>query len=215
MEKIKGIQQLVYDIIQAYDENDQKTISKREIKSEVMKTDLNVLELQKYHNDRVSKLDRSLDQALFHLNKSRKIKPKGHGFWSLVKVKKDNKYKPRPCRALIPEYLSECPRCGYREKKVSKRPVNEYRCPKCKQMMSVSLFEFYCPVKKSFIGSPTAQCELLHGTDYAEMKKRVDPMKVCYFANKPTSLGLQYAHRKIELFEERQKAMIAPKNRGF
>jgi len=215
MEKIKGIQQLVYDVVQAYDENDEKVISKRQIKSECMKTNLRDLELQKYPGDKVSKLDRSLDQALFQLKKSGKIKQKRHGDWGLVKFKEDKKYKPKPCRALIPEYLLECHKCGHKEKKVSEKSIGKQLCSKCGNETSVNLFRFYCPVRKTFIGSPTAQCELLHGTDYKELKKRVDPMKVCYFANKPTQLGLQYASRKIEIFDEHQRAMIPPKHRGF
>lgn len=79
MEKIKGIQTLVLDVIIAMSEGDRPVVSKREIKAEVMKTSMRNLDIQSYPGDKTTKLDRALDQALFQLKKGGKIKTRGYG----------------------------------------------------------------------------------------------------------------------------------------
>jgi hypothetical protein len=215
MEKIKGIQTLVLDVILAMSEGDRPVVSKREIKTELMKTSMRNLDVQSYPGDKTTKLDRALDQALFQLKKSGKIKTHGYGSWSPVKVKESTKYKPKNCRALIPEYLLECTSCGHREQKVSAVLPGKKSCPRCGHALSINLFRQFCPVRKTFIGDPAGQCELLHGTDYTSKTKRVDPMKLCYFPKKPTDLGMEYANRKLELYEKRQRQAMRPKHLGF
>ena len=216
MEKIKGIQNVVFGIIEMLIGQGQVTVKKSDIKRELMKTSIARLESERYPNDRVSKLDRALDQALFQLKKNLKIKSKTYGEWSLVSEKNQRKYKPKICQALRNEYLVECPKCGAHRKMLSESVPHIVKCENCgRKSTTISFFRHYCPIKATYIGDPTMQCELLHGTEYTSKTKMVTPMRVCYFAEHPNELSVQLAKRKIQLFEENEKKNMRKRYSGF
>jgi len=54
--------------------------------------------------------------------------------------------------------------------------------------------QWYCPIKKTYIGNPFDMCELIHGFTFDEngdIIKAVYPMQPCYFDKKPTQMEIE------------------------
>jgi len=94
----KNVQDTVYEIIKLSKQSGLRHITKTQIKEELMKTSLAKYEEEHYKNDKETKLDRMLYQALYHLSKNNKIKKKRKAKYTLDTSK--GKYRPVICKHL-------------------------------------------------------------------------------------------------------------------
>lgn len=227
MEKIKQEQDLILDVIESRRECGESSVSRSDIKADIMKTRLSSLDRERFSDGRGTKLDHLIDQALYQLKKKGVLERTARRKWKIIKKRKmpgasyrvtekgKSLYMPKTCQSLEPEYVYECPKCGHKEKIIGEPMKGVKRCRQCSRVMKKMLFRYHCPVMKTYIGSPTAQCELLHGTDLDKKEKRTDPMRLCYFENKPTEPRIEFARVRVNRYEERVRELTKPKTRGF
>jgi len=201
---MQGVQKLVLDIIKTSHKNRLPYITKTGIVEEAKKTSLTTFVDKHHTNDKNSQIVRKVDQALYQLKKKGLIRQRKRGHWTIDK--NSGKYHPVVCKALESEYEVHCPKCDtYTYVKTENKESLGGKCKACKKgKLVVSFFRYHCPVRKSYIGDPVKQCELLHGTNIHTLSKQVFPMKNCYFANKPKKLELEYAQEKVRMESEKE-----------
>jgi len=73
----------------------------------------------------------------------------------------------------------------------------QYRPVICRHLQKTDK-GFYCPIKKVYIGDPTRQCELIHGTDFSRLIKTAEPMCPGYTDRKPTAVSIKASKEAIE-----------------
>jgi len=93
----KSVQETVYEIIKFSKESGLRHIDKNQITEELKKTSLGENDIPNYSGKK-SKLQTQLDQALYQLNKSGKIKMRGKGKYTIDS--KERFYKPIICKHL-------------------------------------------------------------------------------------------------------------------
>jgi len=69
----------------------------------------------------------------------------------------------------------------------------------CNHLIEKEDGRFYCPIKKVYIGDPTRQCELIHGTNYSKLVKSVDPMCPGYTNRKSTPVSQEFSKKLIDI----------------
>jgi len=211
---MQGIQKVVFDIVKTSREMGLPFITKTTIVEETKNTSLSEFAKSHYINDKKSELDRKVEQALFQLKKKGFIKQRKRGHWT-VDVNSE-KYKPVVCKALQDQYEIYCAKCGKYRYQTAKSPSEiKHKCPDCGKHVQIHFYRYRCPVRNSYIGDPTRQCELLQGTNMQTLSKEVFPMKICYFSSNPTKLGIEYAKEKVRKEEEKRIREIIPKGGGF
>lgn len=206
---MQGVQKVVFDIIKTSRDLGLAFIDIKIIKEEARKTSLaeldDVIPNTKKNAKRTVKktqLDFSIEQALSILKKKKYIRQTKQGHWTIVKGA--TKYKPSVCKALQSEYEFYCPKCDkYTYKVVNNISKESKKCPQCNRRLEIQLYRYHCPVRNVYIGDPVKQCELLHGTNINNLTTEVFPMKICYFASKPTKPMLEYAREKVRQEDEK------------
>lgn len=205
---MQGVQDVVLQIIRTSHKQDLNLsyISFEGIVEEAKKTSLVAFADKKHVNDKKTMLERKVEQALYHLKKKKAIRQLKRGHWTICKKfeeeeqkrekrkeKEKNKYQPKVCQAIQYEYERHCPKCNtYSYEKSSSKRVLGGKCKECgKSRVTVALFRYYCPIRKTYIGDPVRQCELLNNSDVRLVSDKVDSgkvpvgMKFCYFDHVP------------------------------
>lgn len=217
---MQGIQKVVFDIIKTSKDMGLPYITNVAIKEEARNTSLieldSVIVNTKRNIERKNKktqLDFSIEQALHELKKKGLIKQRKHGHWTVDKSA--SKYKPVVCKAIEEQYEIYCQKCNkYTYQITDKKKISD-KCQTCGKKVQISFYKYHCPVRNMFIGEPSKQCELIHGTNLATLSKQVFPMKICYFSSNPTKLSLEYAREKVKKEEEKRKNNIISDGRGY
>lgn len=153
----------------------------------------------KYINDKKTKLQRSVEQALFQLNKKGDIKQKKRGHWI---INNTGKYKPKICQAIKEEHEIYCPDCKKYFYKISSTSRQKQVCPDCKKPAKAYFFRYHCPVRNMYIGNPEEQCELINDVNRDSFEQVTIPMKKCYCI-KASEKDLEIAKRKVKDEEEK------------